>query len=57
MESKKLKLNEEKTEAMVMGSQSQTSILGTGHLEIGSSLIKDPIKYRIFGLISFQQKI
>ena len=39
MESKKLKLNEEKTEAMVVGSRSRTSVSGSGHLEIGSCLI------------------
>ena len=39
IESNKLKLNEEKTEAMVVGSRSRTNILGTGHLEIGSSFI------------------
>ena len=39
MKSNKLKLNEVKTEAMVVGSRSWTSISGTGHLEIGSSLI------------------
>ena len=39
MESNKLKLNEEKTEAMVVGSRSRTSVSSTGHLEIGSSLI------------------
>ena len=37
--SSKLKLNEEKTEAMVVGCRSRTSVLGTGHVEIGSSLI------------------
>ena len=39
MENNKLKLNEEKTEAMVVVSRSRTSVSGTGHLEIGSSLI------------------
>ena len=39
MESNKLKFNDEKTEAMVGGSRSRTSHSGTGHLEIGSSLI------------------
>ena len=39
MEKNKLKLNEEKTEAVVVGSRLRTSVSGTGHLEIGSSLI------------------
>ena len=39
MESNNFKLNEEKTKAMVMGSRSGSSVSGTGHLEIGSSLI------------------
>ena len=39
MKSNKLKLNEEKTEAMVVGSRSRTSVSGSGHLEIGSCLI------------------
>ena len=39
MESDKLKLNEKKTEPMVMGSRSRTSVLSTGHLQIGSGLI------------------
>ena len=38
MESNKLKLNKEKTEAMVVGSRSRTSVSGPGHLEVGSSL-------------------
>ena len=39
MESDKLKLNEKKTEATVVGSRSRTSVSGTRHLELGSSLI------------------
>ena len=39
MESNKLKLNEETTEAMVVDNRSRTSVSGIGHLEIGSSLI------------------
>ena len=54
MESNKLKLNEEKTEAMVVGSQSMTSISGTGHLEISSSLISFQLNIRIWELFSIQ---
>ena len=39
MESNKLELKEEKTEAMVVGSRSRTSVSGTGLIEISSSLV------------------
>ena len=39
MESNELTLNEQKTEAMVVGSRLRTSVSGAGHLEIGSTLI------------------
>ena len=51
MESNKLKLNEEKMEAMVVGSWSRTSASGTGHLEIGSSLISFQPNVKNLGVV------
>ena len=50
MESNKLKLNEKKMEAMVVGSQSLTSVSGTGHLEIGSCLISFQLNVKDLGV-------
>ena len=54
MENNKLKLNEEKAEAMVVGSRSRTSVSGTGNLEFGSSLISFQPSVRIWELFSNQ---
>ena len=51
MEKNKLKLNEEKTEAVVVGSRLRTSVSGTGHLEIGSSLISFQPKATDLGVV------
>jgi hypothetical protein len=51
MESNKLKLNDEKTEAMVVGSRSRTSVLDTGHLAIGGSSISFQPKVRDLGVV------
>ena len=51
LDSNKLKLNEEKTEAMVVGSWSRTSVSGTGHLEIGSSLISFQPNVKDLGVV------
>ena len=51
MESSKLKLNKEKMVAMVLGSQSWTSITGTGHLEIGNSLISFQPNVKDLGVV------
>ena len=39
MKSNTLKLHDEKTGAMVVGSRSRTDVSGTAHLEIGSNVI------------------
>ena len=51
MKSNKLKLNEVKTEAMVVGSRSRTSVSGTGHLEIGNSLISFQPNVKDLGVV------
>ena len=51
MKSNKLKLNEEKAEAMVVGSRSRTSVSGTGHLEIGNSLISFQPNVKDLGVV------
>ena len=51
MEKNKLKLNEEKTEAVVVGSRLRTSVSGTGHLEIGSSLISFQPNVKDLGVV------
>ena len=51
MESNNFKLNEEKTKAMVMGSRSGSSVSGTGHLEIGSSLISFQPNVKDLGVV------
>ena len=51
MERNKLKLDEEKTEAMVVGCRSRTSVSGTEHLEIGSSLISFQLNVTDLGVV------
>ena len=51
MKSDKLRLNEERTKTMVAGSRSRTCVSGTGHLEIGSSLISFQPNVKDLGVV------
>ena len=51
MDGNKLKLNEEKTEAMVAGIWPWTSVSGTGHLEFSSSLISFQLNVKDLGVV------
>ena len=51
MESNELTLNEQKTEAMVVGSRLRTSVSGAGHLEIGSTLISFQPNVKDLGVV------
>ena len=44
-------MNEEKTETMVVGSRLRTTVSGTGHLEIGSSLISFQPNVKDLGVV------
>ena len=48
MDSNKLKLNDDKTEALVVGTHSRTSVCYSEHLEIGGSPI--PFEHKVKSL-------
>ena len=51
MESNKLTMNEEKTKAIVPGHWARTSISGTGHLEIGRSVVSFQPSVKDLGVV------